>query len=364
MRADRAVLLRVLRDPAQILQLAPVELDLALRQLRRMKLLAHVGSRLKSAGLDGALGPVVRDQFESAATMAAARSRLALWELDRLSMVLQPGPQSPVLALKGSAYLLLGLPIATGRLLADVDLLVPEEHIDDTEQRLRAAGWQGTPLLEYDERYYREWTHEIPPLRHVEREMEVDVHHNILQRTARLKPDARLLLEAARQVEGRVLSTLSPVHMTLHSMTHLFYSGEPDDALRDLVDIDWLLRHFAARDAGFWNRLVQGARELDLMRPAWYALRYCERLLATSVPAAAWESMAEGAPPAPVRWLMDRLVPAALFARNPDRSERFAAFARTLLLARSHWIRMPPLLLASHLARKMMRRAASRPEAA
>lgn len=66
---------------------------------------------------------------------------------------------------------------------------------------------------------------------------------------------------------------------------------------------------------------------------------------------------------APARWLMDCLLPAALFARDPDRPERFAGLARMLLLARSHWIRMPPLLLASHLSRKLLQRTGAREKA-
>jgi hypothetical protein len=183
--------------------------------------------------------------------------------------------------------------------------------------------------------------------------MEVDIHHNILQRTARLKPDSRLLLGQARPVPGTPWSVLSEADMVLHAMTHLFYSGELDDALRDLVDIDSLLRHFAASTPDFWGTLRQRAQALDLMRPAWYALRYCARWLATPVPAQVFRELAAGAPLPPARLLMDRLVPAAMFARHPDRRDRAAGIARTLLLARSHWIRMPPLLLTAHLGRKM-----------
>lgn len=60
----------------------------------------------------------------------------------------------------------------------------------------------------------------------------------------------------------------------------------------------------------------------------------------------------KAAPPPPVRALMDRLVPLALFPEHPDFPRRRAARARLLVCVRSHWLRMPPLLLARHLGCK------------
>jgi hypothetical protein len=359
MRADRRRVLDVLRDPASLVAMQGVALDTTLRQLRRLKLLAHVGVRLRDRQLLRSFSNEVQDQFASAMTMAEARARLARWELDRIAQVLQPGDSFPVLALKGGAYLLLDLPLAAGRMLTDVDLLVPEDRLPEVEGRLRQAGWEIAPLKEYDDHYYRHWAHEIPPLRHVEREIEVDVHHNILMRTARLKPRPALLLQEARPVGNAGYSALCPADQVLHAMAHLFCSSEQDDALRELVDIDALLRHPAAQDREFWSGLVNRAQALDLMRPAWYALRYASRWLGTPVPDFVLKTF-DAARPFPLAvWLMDRLVPGALFARNPDGADRYAGFARTLLLARLHWLRMPPGLLLTHLSRKLMRRVRS-----
>ena len=362
MRADRQRLLTVLADPALLLTLSRTEQDLALRQFRRLKLLARLGLSLQERQLLEALPGLVQDQLVSAINMAAARARLARWELDRMARVLRPGREFPVVVLKGCGYLMLDLPFAASRVLADVDLLVPEEHLRDAELALRGAGWESAPLKEYDERYYRDWAHEIPPLCHVEREIEIDIHHNIVMRTARLKPRAQLILDEARPAGNQGYSTLSPPDMVLHAMTHLFCSSELDDALRELVDIDALLRHFAAREQDFWSRLLERARQLDLQRPAWYALHYCSSWLHTPVPQAALPGIGAVAPPLPARLLMDQLVPGALFARHPDRADHFAGISRTLLLARSHWIRMPPWRLAAHLSRKLLRRAVSRRE--
>lgn len=344
-------MLAVLREPASLLRTSGPDLDLTLRQLRRARLLGLVAYRLGETQL-AQLPARVADQLISARNMVEARVRLVRWELRQLARALEPSRERPVVVLKGGAYLLLGVPHATARLLTDVDLLVPEGQLRAVETRLRDCGWESATLEPYDERYYRDWTHEIPPLQHVERELEVDVHHNILMRTARLRPDAAKLLAHAHPTGADGFTVFAPVDMVLHAMTHLFYSSELDDALRELVDIDLLIRHFSAREPGFWESFVPRARELDLLRPAVYALRYARRWLETPVPEPVLRKVGDAAPPTPVLALMDSLVPHALFPRHPDRPGRLSALARTLLLVRTHWIRMPPWLLLPHLLRK------------
>ena len=48
------------------------------------------------------------------------------------------------------------------------------------EQLLLHAGWSHMKADEYDQHYYREWMHELPPLQHKERGTVVDLHHGIL----------------------------------------------------------------------------------------------------------------------------------------------------------------------------------------
>lgn len=344
-----------LARPHEVASWSGIDLDLALRVLRRARLLGRLAEALSGAGLLNALPAPARDVLSSAQIAAQARARVARWELDRLAHALGGDGALPIVVLKGCAYLLADLPHARGRMFADVDLLVPQARLPDVEARLLSQGWQTTELTAYDERYYREWTHELPPLTHEEREVEVDLHHNIQMRTSRLKPDARLLLAAARPIPhfGSLdLSVLAPVDMTLHAMTHLFYGGEMDDALRELADIDALLRHFALHEPGFWDRLWSRAVELDLARPTFYGLRYAHRLLATPVPDAVLAASRAEGPPAVVTALMDQLVPEALFPPHPDRPRRRTALARLLLYVRSHWVRMPPGMLVRHLAYK------------
>ena len=132
-----------------------------------------------------------------------------------------------------------------------------------------------------DQLYYRTWAHELPPLRHRDRNTVVDVHHTILPLTGRLHPDAAKLLAAAEPLLDDKHRILAPSDMLLHSAAHMFQDGDLRQALRELVDIDELVRHFS-RHADFWDQLFARAVELDLSRPLYYALRYshkfCRRL--------------------------------------------------------------------------------------
>lgn len=311
---------------------------------------------MQDAGLLGTLCPPARDALVSALIATEARARLARWELDRLDRVLKGMPAVPLVAMKGCAYLLAGLPNAAGRMFADVDLLVPEAALGDVERRLAENGWCATRLSPYDDRYYREWTHELPPMNHIEREVEVDLHHNILMRTARLSPDSARLIGEARPVQGSRFKVLAPVDMVLHSMTHLLFGGEMDDAIRELVDIDDLLRHFGEHEPGFWERFWPRAEELDLGRPAFYGLRYAHRLLGTPVPGEVMRAAEAGSPGRTVQALMDGLVPRTLIPQHPDAPSRMSGLARLLLYTRSHWVRMPAMLLVRHLSRKLLLR--------
>jgi Uncharacterised nucleotidyltransferase len=192
---------------------------------------------------------------------------------------------------------------------------------------------------------------------HRDRQIVVDVHHNILPPTGRLCPDPRLLLAAARPLPGAELRVLAPADMALHSACHLFQSGELHKSLRDLGDLDGLIRCFAARP-GFWPELAARAATLGVERPLYYGLRFAERLLGTPVPRDAVPRLARAAPPLPVRAAMDALVTTAITPDHPAYPRRRTGLARRLLTVRHHWLRMPPLMLARHLLHKALARRA------
>jgi hypothetical protein len=141
----------------------------------------------------------------------------------------------------------------------------------------------------------------------------------------------------------------------LHSMLHLNVNDELSHALRDLSDLDLLLRHFSA-DAGFWPRLVARSRELGLERVLRDSLRFARRIFDTPVPAAAEAGVADAAPGALRGWLMDALWARALRPRHRSLLGAADRFALWCLYVRAHAMRMPTGLLIRHLAVKALRR--------
>ena len=325
--------------------------DAAIRQARSSRLLPSLAARLSAIQLPE--HPSIRRALATATVSGEATATRMRWEIDQLVPALQRAGVRPLL-LKGAAYLAHGLPASRGRLFADIDLLVPRERLAAVEDSLRYAGYVSTHLDAYDQRYYRQWMHELPPLQHMQRLITLDVHHNILPLTARAKPSAEVLMAASVPVPGTPLWTLAPVDMVLHSICHLFYDGEWDHALRDLWDIHQLLHHFGA-DPHFWLELPRRAAQLELARPLAYAVEVLCTLFDTAVPTVTREACAVALPRQGAA-AMQRLFMAALRPDNPSCHRQRDDLARFALYVRGHYLRMPLPLLLPHLLRKALRR--------
>ncbi|MEO6409143.1 MAG: nucleotidyltransferase family protein, partial [Burkholderiaceae bacterium] len=178
----------------------------------------------------------------------------------------------------------------------------------------------------------------------------------------RLKPDSRKLIAAALALPGaKGLHVLAPPDMVLHSMTHLFHNEELSHGLRDLSDLDRLLRHFATATA-FWDDLVARADELDLARPLYYGLRHTQAILGTPVPAETFVMASRAAPGWPLGNLMEGLWSRALRSPHSLAADRLTPATLFMLYLRAHWLRMPPLLLLRHLGIKALRRGETDPQ--
>lgn len=346
-----------LRDPRCLLQLDLAQWSLFIRQARSAGVLARVGDMLDACGLAAAVPTEARGHIRAERILTRAQHEEVRQEIDALRAALAP-IGLPVILLKGAAYLAMQLPAARGRSFSDVDLLVPKARMSQVESALMQRGWMTTHHNAYDQRYYREWMHELPPLRHLQRQSVLDVHHTILPETARLRPDATLLLGAAKPVPGwDGVAVLAPTDMVLHSMTHLFHNDELSRGLRDLSDLDLLLRHFAV-DAAWWHTLVERAKALDLLRPLFYGLVCTRRILGTPVPDTAVQACATAAPGRLRGALMEALWDRALSSQHSTCADAWTPTALFMLYLRAHWLRMPPLLLVRHLATKSILRLA------
>jgi hypothetical protein len=358
--SPRPLLLAALGDSKRLGALGPKQWDTLIRQARRCRVLSRIALDPEARRLEARLPERVADHLAAARHLAGSYQRNVHWEVNRVRRALR-GLQVPIILLKGAAYAVRELPPARGRLATDIDIMVPREALAATQRALQSHGWEPFELDDYDQQYYLRWMHELPPLRHRERRTIVDVHHTILPPTSRLKPDPAKLWQSARLLKEPDLFTLSQPDMVLHSAAHLFHDGDLNLAIRDVVDIGDLLRTFGA-EPGFWPGLVPRARELDLARPLFYALRYTTGLLDAAVPEAVMTAAQAGAPPRLALAIMDRLVPRVLLPGLSGSFIERGDKAATLLYIRSHWLRMPPGLLARHLGRKALKRSSETSE--
>jgi hypothetical protein len=349
------VLLQALRDPGSMPGLDSMQWNVLLQMARQHTLLARLGIDLVAQGGGSDIPAAAQRQFGNAILEAEANQRALRFEVEQVRRTLAPLGTSLVL-LKGGAYLAAGLPPSRGRIAVDLDILVPSAAIRTVEQKLLDSGWRPDISDDYDQSYYRNWMHEIPPLSHRERETSLDVHHTIFPPVSGIRIDTEALLADARPLcDG--LRVLGPADMVLHAAAHLF-EEDPSGRLRDLLDLHDLLTHFG-RCAGFWEELPLRARRHDLQRPLFYALHYTTALLGTPVPPSVLAVVA--AEMAPNRWrrlVMDWVIGTALLHEAPDAQRLRTTLARRLLYLRGHWVKMPPRLLAGHLWRKFRRRKA------
>ncbi|MEZ5571787.1 MAG: nucleotidyltransferase family protein [Halioglobus sp.] len=343
------LLQQILVDPSRILTLDHHQMQLLLAQGRNTRLLASLMCELQRGGIYEKLPPAIGRHFFTAHLVHEKQKRDLNYDCEKIRLALHTIGEKLVL-LKGAAYLQAELPVSRGRLITDIDIIVPHRRIEAVEDVLRNAGWEGGEISAYDDRYYRNWGHEIPPLTNLKRETTLDVHHNILPPTAGPNVNAEILFERLIEVKPGIF-TLSLQDMVIHSATHLFHEGEFHHGLRDLWDLDRMLRDFPTRDTQFWDGLISRAQELDLLGSLFHGLNYAQQIFSTPLPSGIIEDAGNRS-----RLLrkpvMDFLYLRAFRPKQPECKLPFTELALNLLYIRSHFLRMPLYLLLPHLTRK------------
>jgi hypothetical protein len=322
---------------------------------RRGHLLSRVAHLARHHGLLASLPIEVKPHFESALRIAESQHRNVHWEVAQIHRALEP-MNIAFIILKGGAYITMGYDAGEGRVMSDVDIMVPHAQIVDAERALIENGWFPGKLNAYDQRYYRTWMHELPPLLHLKRGTSLDVHHTILPPTSALKPDVMSLWANAVPTGTRNgVLVLAPADMILHSAAHLFHDGEMEHGLRDLVDMDSLLSQFATGDE-FWLHLSQRAVELNLSRPLFYAFQCCRTFLQTPIPECAVQAAKTSGKleSGSTRFVVALLTTAIGAILDDGKGETMStSLAKFMIFVRSHYLRMPMHLLIPHLTRKM-----------
>ncbi|MEM9253855.1 MAG: nucleotidyltransferase family protein [Pseudomonadota bacterium] len=339
----------ILLDKIAATALEPRQWELIIAQARSTRLLAALAIQLNDRAMLERLDPRIGRHLESELLVADKQQRDLRFDCELLRRALATA-DLPLILLKGGAYITAGLPVGRGRLITDIDIIVPADQLDASETALNSAGWASAKVSAYDDRYYRAWGHEIPPLYNSERGTTLDLHHNILPPTAGPSVNASLLFENLQPISPGVFS-LGHCDMVIHSATHLFHEGEFHHGLRDLWDLDRMLRDFPRQDPNFWSGLLRRAEDLQLTVSLSHGLRYTQAVFNTPVPADVAEACVAQSMQLR-RPLMDFLFRRAFRPPHPSCHLPLTGVALQLLYMRSHYLRMPIYMLLPHLARK------------
>lgn len=153
----------------------------------------------------------------------------------------------PVLLVKGVSYRIAQFQYAQFRLFSDIDVLVQPENFQDAVRRLKINGYIEHTSSDYERKYYLNWSHQYPPLRHLMRTAEIDLHHTIFFARSRIKIDIDAFVSRSVSVDGSIFSIPSAPDMFIHACLHLFYQEENHKLLKDLIDLHCLYNQIVCK---------------------------------------------------------------------------------------------------------------------
>lgn len=348
------LLLEVTETPQKLNDLSIQQWEILIRYARNAKMLGTLAAWTKQyITSPSSLPDELTCLLEGEAVKSSSFQLVANWELDEIEHIFADS-DFPIIVLKGGAYLRAKRPWHQGRRLSDVDLLISKQHIPEAEALLKRHGWTtDSKLSEYDEHYYRELSHELPPYKNPVRGIELDLHHNLIPPTSRIKFDANEVIERSIRLPNSRLSVLCDEDMFIHSAVHLLFNDELRGGIRDIVDMKSIAEYAikqsdSGSDNTFWQRLEARSRELKVTRPVYYAVSTLSHFFEQHSQAITPFEL--HSPNILLKSIMEYSVRDTL---APDINNAFKqGLPQLLLYIRSHWVRMPPLMLMKHLAYK------------
>jgi len=307
--------------------------------LEENKLFQHVPKHLKW-------------HFSSANKVFVAHKKDVLIEAENITHALTMAKISPVF-LKGAAYLLSKDPCCKGRLFSDVDIFVNKAELAATEQVLRWQGWVGEELDNHDEKYYRDWMHEIPPMRNTKTNMTIDIHHNLLPLVSRIKLDSEQLSSGVIECNGYKL--LSLPDRILHSSAHLLLDGEFKHGFRDLHDIYLLIATGIKENKSFLSILLARSQELKITLILYYCLNLLIQIFKMNIDEDVLQQCQReiSTPKSISKFILKLYITVLSPCEILEKNTKYKS-ALFLLFVRSHWLKMPIHILIPHLLYKAL----------
>ncbi|MFQ3237035.1 MAG: hypothetical protein ACI9C4_002610 [Paraglaciecola sp.] len=285
-------------------------------------------------------------QFEATNRHSELLKQQVFFEAHELNLHISQCSSQPAIFLKGAAYVLSGAVVGQGRIFSDIDILVNKDDLPKIEKRLLAMAWFPNSIKDYDQKYYREWAHEIPPMVSAGRGTVVDVHHNLIPLISGKAPDINLFLAQLRQLDSGYY-VLSAHAMTLHSIIHLFYQEEFTHGFRDLSDLHLLFGENTDNPA-FYRDILLLARQTQFCPELYYACRYLQLIFNTAIDDDFLNTLSVYKPGKLRLIIADWMFSRVLLPRHGIVNKPFTSAAHHLGFVRGHWLKMPFHILCIH----------------
>ena len=344
---DSRDLFQYLCQPALALKFSLRTWQQVIRVLREAKLLASFAAVAAQHELLPQYPFYARRHLVSALVYAERQAQQIRFECTELQNLFASAGIDAVF-LKGAAYTLAQTSNSRGRICSDLDVLVRREQLAQAEALLKQHSWRSDQLTDYDERYYRQWAHEIPPLVHLHRGTVLDVHHNLYLPISGRSADMTLFFGQLQQTTYG-LSVLAPHAMVLHSIIHLFTNEDTSSAMRDLWDLYLLIR--AVDQAEFWSQLIALARASGFETELRHCLATLQHYFADDYLVKAY-GVDAGAVIARRSLWRSHVLPAAMVAEHPLVLRWRHKVAKQLVYLHGHWMKMPLTVLLKHIVIK------------
>jgi hypothetical protein len=343
------IFIQLYKEPELALKLQIEQWQSLIFVLRHHQLLARYQFIFERAGIFAALPQYAKHHLTNAKILSEKQHQQVFFEANAIVNAFEFNSAHKIF-LKGAAYTLSGQTAGVGRIYSDIDILVDKQNIEQIEKALVLSGWLSEEITKYDDHYYRNWSHEIPPLRHGGRGTVLDVHHNIIPVISGRAPDVSCFYQQV-DITKDGYSVFTPAAMTLHSIVHLFFNDDVKNGFRDLLDLDLLISSNSSVE--YWATLIQLAKETKFETELKLAIRYLRLLLQTSVPDNVLQHLAM--PNNLSVKILDFMYLKVLLPSHPLVNNPGYGIANFLVACRGHWQKMPIHILIYHLSVKGFR---------
>ncbi|MDN4501802.1 nucleotidyltransferase family protein [Alteromonadaceae bacterium BrNp21-10] len=349
-------IIQLFTTPSNIHKLSLENWQTLIRVLRGNDLLASFYYLLDRELLLNHVPHFALKHLESAEIYAKRQTQQIHLESESLVQFLGNADIQPIF-LKGAAYVLRKDINHYGRVMSDIDILVPYSQLSLIENILKQNDWVEKTLDDYDEQYYRQWAHELPPYQHIYRGTTLDIHHTLLPPiSGKLIPENELLSNLQTTNDGYL--TLSPELIILHSVIHLFYNEDFTKSFRDVWDIHLLLMELEKHSD--LTSLIKLSERLGFSDTLYIALKLRDKIFSTSSLGnyhraqsslhllnyrySKWTDL-----------FINNVIYFAILPSHDLVDSYWSRCSRFIMFIRGHVLKMPLKILLPHLARKSYR---------